>query len=100
MSSGVGQRYGSDPRLLWRRLMATAPIRTLAWEPPYAMGVALEETKRNKTKLEANDKDTTIQKPTGCSRSSFKREIYRNASLAQETRKISKKQPTLYTESY
>ena len=28
--------------------MATAPIRPLAWEPPYAVGVALE--KQNKTK--------------------------------------------------
>ena len=30
--------------------MATAPIRPLAWEPPYAMGAALEKTKRNKQK--------------------------------------------------
>ena len=28
---------------LWRRPVATAPIRPLAWEPPYAMGVALEK---------------------------------------------------------
>ena len=26
--------------------MATAPIRPLGWEPPYAMGVALEKTKK------------------------------------------------------
>jgi len=40
MGCGVGCRYGSDPALLWlwRRPMATAPIRTLAWEPPYAAG--------------------------------------------------------------
>ena len=30
---------------LWRRLAATAPIRPLAWEPPYATGMALEKTK-------------------------------------------------------
>ena len=33
---------------LWRRSAATAPIRPLAWEPPYAMGAALEKTKRQK----------------------------------------------------
>ena len=27
---------------LWCRPVATAPIRPLAWEPPYASGVALE----------------------------------------------------------
>ena len=30
------------------RLAATAPIRPLAWEPPYAVGMALK--KRQKTK--------------------------------------------------
>ena len=31
--------------------MATAPIRPLAWEPPYAAGAALEKPKKqNKTK--------------------------------------------------
>ena len=45
----VGRRCGLDPALLWlwRRLAATAPIRPLAWEPPYAEGVA---PKRQKTK--------------------------------------------------
>ena len=33
---------------LWRRPAATALIRPLAWEPPYAMGVALEKAKRQK----------------------------------------------------
>ena len=32
--------------LLWRRLVATAPIKPLAWERPYAAGVALEKAKR------------------------------------------------------
>uniref|UniRef100_A0A8D0QES3 Ryanodine receptor 1 n=1 Tax=Sus scrofa TaxID=9823 RepID=A0A8D0QES3_PIG len=47
---GVGRRRGSGPELLWlwRRLAATAPIRPLAWEPPYAAGVALEKAKRQK----------------------------------------------------
>ena len=35
---------------LWCRLAATAPIIPLAWEPPYATGVALEEKKRQKNK--------------------------------------------------
>ena len=44
MSCGVGHRHGSDPALLWLwgRLAAVAPLRLLAWEPPYAQGAALE----------------------------------------------------------
>ena len=50
MSCGLGCRRSSDPALLWlwRRPAATAPIRPLAWEPPYAMGAALEKAKRQK----------------------------------------------------
>ena len=35
MSCGVGHRLGLDLALLWlwRRPVATAPIRPLAWEP-------------------------------------------------------------------
>ena len=42
MSCDVGHRCGSDLALLWLwyRPAATAPIRPLAWEPPYAMSVA------------------------------------------------------------
>ena len=55
MSCGVGHRSGSDLVLLWlwRRPVATAPIRPLAWEPPYAVGVALKirtKDKRQKKK--------------------------------------------------
>ena len=48
--SGVGRRCGSDPVWLWLwcRPAATAPIRPLAWEPPYASGVAPEKTKKKK----------------------------------------------------
>ena len=51
MSCGVGHGHGSDPTLLWLwcRLVATAPIRPLAWEHPYAVNVALKD-KRQKTK--------------------------------------------------
>ena len=43
----------SDPALLWlwRRLAAIAPIRPLAWEPPYAESVALEIPKKTKKTL-------------------------------------------------
>ena len=45
VSCGVGLRHGPDPVLLclWRRLAATAPIRSLAWESPYAVGAALKK---------------------------------------------------------
>ena len=59
MSCGVGRRRGSDPALLWlwHRLAATALIRLLAWEPPYAMGGAPEKAKiQKKKKKEQNNK--------------------------------------------
>ena len=53
MSCGVGRRRGSDPVLLWlwHRLVASALIRPLAWEAPYAAGAALEKAKRRKKKV-------------------------------------------------
>ena len=47
MSCGVGRRQGSDPESLqlWQRPAAVAPIRTLAWEPPYGVGTALRRQK-------------------------------------------------------
>ena len=52
MSCGVGRKRSSDPALLWlwRRPAATAPIRALAWEPPYAAGAPEEVAKRQKKK--------------------------------------------------
>ena len=52
MSCGVGYRHGSDPTLmwLWYRPAAAAPIRPLAWEPPYAARAAQEMAKRQKKK--------------------------------------------------
>ena len=51
LSCGVGCRCGLDPALLWlwHKLVATAPVQPLAWEPPYAMGANLKkkETKTN-----------------------------------------------------
>ena len=53
MSCGVGRRRSSDPELLWLwcRPAATALIRPLAWEPPHAMGAALEKKKEKKKLL-------------------------------------------------
>ena len=52
MSCGIGHRRGSDPALLWlwHRMEAIALIRPLAWEPPHAVGAALEQAKRQKIK--------------------------------------------------
>ena len=52
MSCGVGRRRGSDPTLLWlwRRPAATALIRPLAWEPPYAAGAAPGKVKKQSKK--------------------------------------------------
>ena len=53
MSCGVGRTCGSDLVLLWlwRRLAATALIRPLSWESPYAAGVALKGKKTKKKKI-------------------------------------------------
>ena len=48
MTYGVGRKHGSDPELLWPwlRVAEKASIRPLTWEPPYAMGEALEKKKK------------------------------------------------------
>ena len=48
MSCGVDHRRSLDLALLWLwcRSVALALIRPLAWEPPYAVGVAVEKTKK------------------------------------------------------
>ena len=45
-------QWVKDPALLWLwcRPAATAPIRPLAWEPPYAAGAAQEMAERQKKK--------------------------------------------------
>ena len=40
-----------DLAWLWHRPAATAWIQPLTWEPPYAMGVALEKDKKTKKKF-------------------------------------------------
>ena len=53
MSRGFGRRCGSDLAWLWLWCgpAAVAPIQPLAWEPPYAMGVALKRQKKKKKKI-------------------------------------------------
>ena len=52
MGCGVGRRLGLDRAWLWLwyRPAATALIRPLAWEPPYAVRAAQEMAKRQKKK--------------------------------------------------
>ena len=58
MSCGVGRRRPLDMMLpwLWCRLVDTAPIRPLAWEPPCAAGVTLKRKKiKIKNKIKQGD---------------------------------------------
>ena len=52
VSCGVGRRGGSDLVLLWLWLWpaAVAPIGPLAWEPPYAVNVALKSERKKSLK--------------------------------------------------
>ena len=62
MSCGIGCRHGWDPALLWlwSRLAATAPIRSLAWELPYAVGVGLEKWEKKRINLISSGKTLKI----------------------------------------
>ena len=54
MSCGVGERLGLDLELLWLwcRPAAAAPIRPLAWKPPFAAGAALKNKQTNKKRFQ------------------------------------------------
>ena len=47
-------QWVNDPALpwLWCRPVAIAPIRPLAWEPPYAASVTLKSKKKKKMRKE------------------------------------------------
>ena len=62
MSCRVGCRCGSDPTLLWLWLAATAQIRPLAWEPPYATRAALKKQKARQKKKNSNYRFRYINK--------------------------------------
>ena len=53
MSCGLGHRCSSDVSLLWLwcRPAAVAPIRPLAWEPPYAASAAPKSQKKKKATM-------------------------------------------------
>jgi len=57
MSHDVGHRCSWDPALLWlwRGLAAVAPIQPLAWEPPYASGLALKRKKKKQKQKQKNN---------------------------------------------
>ena len=54
VTCGVGLRHSLYLMLLWLwcRLAAAAPIRPLAWEPPFAMGAAQKRHKTGEKKKE------------------------------------------------
>ena len=66
----MGCRCGSDPELLWlwRRPVATATIRPLAWKPPYAAGAALENTKKTKKKKKRKKEKENENENNKCQR--------------------------------
>ena len=51
-------QWVKDPTLqwLWCRPAAVAPIRSLAWEPPYAVGAALKKTKDKRQKKKKKER--------------------------------------------
>ena len=55
---GIGGRWGLDLTWpwLWHRLAAAALIQPLAWELPYAAGVALKRKKGKKLSFEYYEK--------------------------------------------
>ena len=68
MSRGVGRRHGSDLTLLWLwcRPAAAALIWPLAWDSPYAAGVALnrQKTEKEKKKKKNRNIDTLLGEHT------------------------------------
>ena len=53
IAMSCGHTYSSDPALLWlwHRPEAVAPIRSLAWELPYASGAAIKKEKNNNNEV-------------------------------------------------
>ena len=64
MSCGVGCRCGFDLALLWLwyRPVATALIQPLAWESPYATGVALKNKKQKQKPKREREKEKFLAK--------------------------------------
>ena len=56
VSCTVSRLRGSDPVWLWLWLAVVAPIRPLAWEPPYAVGMTLKRQKDQKKRKKEKEK--------------------------------------------
>ena len=85
MGCGVGRRRGLDPELLrlWRRPVATAPIRPLAWEPPHAVRVALErqKDKRRRRRRRRKKKKEEEEEERNVSNTDMQRQLTRDSFL-------------------
>ena len=59
MSYSVHHRCGLDPvqMWLWHRSAAAAPIRPLAWKPPYTVGATLKRQKKKKERKKERKKE-------------------------------------------
>ena len=62
MNCGVGRRCSSDPTLLWLWCRPAALIRSLAWELPYVMGVALKRRKKERKKERQRERERERKK--------------------------------------
>ena len=60
----MGRRLDSDLMLLWLwcRPAAVAPTGPLAWEPSYAVGVALKSQKKKEKEKKRKEKKCTVIK--------------------------------------
>ena len=69
MSCGVGHRCGSHPPRLWLWQATTALTAPRAWEPPYAVGLALKKpkTKQKKKEEEEEEKESNPNLKAGLS---------------------------------
>ena len=88
MSCGVGRRHGSDPTLLWRRPAATALIRPLAWEHPYAATAAQEMAKRQKQTNKQINKKQTYSDRLDKKNKSLQYDVYKRCNLGQRIHKL------------
>ena len=72
MGCGVGRRHGSDLVLLWLWFgpTAVAPILPLAWELPYAVGVALKKQKKKPRRCSVQNKLFYVENIEICKNSS------------------------------
>ena len=63
VSCGVSREHSSDLALLWLWCwpVATTPIQALAWELPYAKGVALKRQKTKKKKKKKEEEEESLK---------------------------------------